>query len=128
VIVTSVENDEVKVVGEHEFTCFLCSKSAGQVRLEMQGDRPRMLISSFTGRVTSRVPEDAIDELEAALSEGDVQTLFSVDLEFAPFYCPACSESYCDEHWTSWAVFEEDGWYDSTRGKCPHGHERMLSD
>jgi hypothetical protein len=27
-----------------------------------------------------------------------------------------------------WSVFDDDGWHDSIRGRCPHGHERMLED
>lgn len=112
----------------HEFTCSECSKPAGKLKLEGKGAAARLVVSSFTGRVESQVRPEALSAVESALSEGDIQTLFEIDLEYAPFYCLSCNRCYCDEHWAFWDVFEEDGWFDATRGVCPRGHERMLSD
>ena len=42
--------------------------------------------------------------------------------------CRTCSRTYLREHWTVWNAFDDDGWHDSIRGRCPEGHERMIED
>lgn len=125
---TLEEDQDVRLLAEHEFTCSICSQLAGTVSLKMKGHKPSMHVSSFTGRVVSQVSPDAVELLNTALVKGNVRSLYMSDLEFAPFYCPRCNANYCREHWRTWDVDDEDGWYDSTRGVCPSGHERMLSD
>lgn len=54
-----------------------------------------------------------------------------LNLEAAAFYCPICDACFCTAHWKTWDVFDNDDglmWYDSIRGRCPHGHVRMLLD
>ena len=55
-------------------------------------------------------------------------SVYRLDFEFAPFYCPTRSASYRGEHCRRWDVFDDDGWHDSVRGRRPQGHERMLED
>jgi hypothetical protein len=125
---TSKKNLEYKILAEHEFKCSLCSSSAGKVSHKVKDNKSTMFISSFTGNVQSHIPPRAVSGAHKALSEGDVKTLYMMDIEFTPFYCPRCQKCYCREHWRYWDVDDENGWYDSTRGVCPVGHERMLSD
>lgn len=127
-MMASQESSDSMILAEHEFSCCLCSSSAGKVVLEMKDDRATMFIFSFTGNVRSHVPLSALPNAQMALSKGIVQTLYEIDIEFTPFYCPRCQKCYCKEHWRYWDVDDEDGWYDSTQGVCPAGHERMLSD
>ena len=87
-----------------------------------------MFISSFTGSVQSIIQRNAVSIVKKALFDGDARPLYLIDIEFTPFFCPACNKCYCKEHWRFWDVDDEDGWYDSTRGMCPAKHERMLSD
>jgi hypothetical protein len=54
--------------------------------------------------------------------------LYALELESVPFYCPGCGKCYCLAHWRTWNSFDSDGWHDSFRGVCPHGHQRMLLD
>jgi len=65
------------------------------------------------------------------ISSGKVRAVFEFDLELVPSYCPQCKAIYCSKHWHCWDVFDDDDgsmWHDSIRGRCPHGHERMLED
>jgi hypothetical protein len=65
--------------------------------------------------------------IEAALKAQDVEALYKIDPEFAPFLCHRCHKSYCKSCWTVWVEFDE-VFYDCTRGRCPKGHERVMDD
>jgi hypothetical protein len=108
-----------------EFPCSLCERVAGTAWLESDAQAAR---ESVGGRMWMAITREQRRALQAALKTGDPAALFAVDLEFAPFWCPKCAASYCGEHWVRWSVFDDDGWHDSIRGRCPHGHERMLED
>ena len=108
-----------------EFACSLCEAVAGTVWLESDA---RVARESFTSRLWLAVNGGELTALRAALRAGDAAALHAVDLELAPFWCPECAASYCGVHWVRWSVFDDDGWHDSIRGRCPHGHERMLED
>jgi hypothetical protein len=127
-IVASNSESQIETIAEHEFTCGLCDSPAGTVSLKVKDDRSMVVVSSFTGVVRVPVESHAASRAQTALASGNAQTLYNLDLEFAPFYCPRCQKCYCQDHWRYWDVDDEDGWYDSTRGSCPVGHERMLSD
>jgi hypothetical protein len=108
-----------------ELACSLCEKVAGTVWLESDAQVAR---ASFTSRLWLAVAPRDRRRLRAALCDRDVAALFALEEELAPFWCPACAASYCGAHWTRWSVFDDDGWHDSIRGRCPQGHERMLED
>ena len=108
-----------------EFPCSLCERVAGTAWLESDAKAAR---ESFSGRMWMAITREQRRALKAALRASDPAGLFAVDLELAPFWCPKCEASYCGEHWVRWSVFDDDGWHDSIRGRCPHGHERMLED
>ena len=63
----------------------------------------------------------------AALDARDAAALFAINSEYAPFWCPRCSASYCRDDFRSWVTFDK-GFYDATYGVCPEGHERKLDD
>ncbi len=119
---------EYPLVAEHEFVCGLCRSFAGIVRLFRAADSGEIERVSFTSELTGVVGASAIEDLQAAILLGDAKRLYRLDLEYAPFYCPVCDACFCGAHWAKWDVFDEDGWHDSIRGLCPHGHERMLED
>jgi hypothetical protein len=108
-----------------EFGCSLCDAVAGTVWLQSKAQVAR---ASFTSRLWLQVQRDQLRPLRAALRDRDARALFAVDRELAPFWCPQCEASYCGAHWVRWSVFDDDGWHDSIRGRCPHAHERMLED
>jgi hypothetical protein len=112
------------------FACAACGAPAGSLTLEGGRDSAHVLRESFTSMLTRAVGRDEFEPLRAALSGDDARALHALDVELAPFYCPDCDATYCGEHWVRWDVFDDDdpGWHDSARGRCPHGHERMLED
>jgi len=112
------------------FACAVCGGLAGSLTLEGGRDSAHVLRESFTSTLTRAVGAGEFDALLGALSDDDARALFQLDLELAPFYCPDCHATYCGEHWVRRDVFDDDDptWHDSIRGRCPHGHERMLED
>ncbi len=54
--------------------------------------------------------------------------LLKFERELIPWYCPRCDAMYGDRRWQVWDVFDEDGWHEEIRGRCPNSHERMLED
>jgi hypothetical protein len=108
-----------------EFACSRCEKVAGTVWLESDVQVAR---ASFTSRLWLQIKPGQLRALRAALRDRDVRALFAIEAELAPFWCPPCEAAYCGAHWARWPVFDDDGWHDSIRGRCPEGHERMLED
>ena len=70
------------------------------------------------------------DAVPAAMLAGDVPALLRMDDELVPFYCRECAAAYCEAHWDTCSVFDDDdpGWFDELRGRCPMGHERRIYD
>lgn len=119
---------DATLVAEYQFACSLCPQSAGEVKLYKSADGAVIVRDSFTSRLEGRVEVAQLERLRNAISSGDAKALCGIDLEYTPFYCPKCANCFCGAHWRKWDVFDEDGWHDSIRGACPHGHERMLED
>jgi hypothetical protein len=115
-------------VAEYRFACSLCQQPAGDAKLYKTAHGAVIVRKSFTSRLEGRVELAEFEPLRSAISSGDAKALFEIDLEYAPFYCPQCASCFCGAHWRKWDVFEENGWHDSIRGACPHGHERLLED
>ena len=91
----------------------------------MESD-PQVARVRFNRRLWLAVEPRQLRPLRAALREADPAALYAVDVELAPFWCPRCEASYDGASWPRWSVFHDDVWHDSCRGRCPHGHERML--
>lgn len=88
--------------------------------------------SVFINSFEERIRYDDCGRLSLAAEERDWATLDAFHPEALPWFCRTCECNYPEK---SWHVFErsdddEDGfvWLDSHRGKCPHGHERMIAD
>ena len=101
---------------------------AGAVQLFGAENNGEMVRSSFTSVMTVPVASESFARLRSIISAGDARSLFGLDFEYAPFFCPQCDACYCSDHWIRNDVFDDDGWHDSIRGTCPKGHERMLED
>jgi hypothetical protein len=112
------------------FDCAACGRQAGDLVLRGRAARAELRRESFTGTLQSPVSGEVFELLHAALENAQAEAVFRLDPEYAPFYCPTCARSYCGDHWDRWDVFDEGtpNWHDSIRGRCPHGHERMLED
>lgn len=112
---------------ERRFDCVLCGRACGLLRLFDNGDVATHTFTSTMGPAQP-VREGEFERLRAIVESGDAGALHAHDFEFASFYCPQCKACYCQGHWYRWDVYDDDGWHDSIRGRCPKGHERMLED
>jgi hypothetical protein len=112
------------------YPCAICGRRAGSIALFGPTTSAELRRESFTGSLRSPVSHGAFTNVREALADGGAGVVFGLDQEYAPFYCPVCSRSFCGDHWERRNVFDEDmpNWRDSIRGRCPHGHERMLED
>jgi hypothetical protein len=122
------------------FACARHGTEAGVVKLYRRfSEDSSLVIESFAGRAWHRIPlpEDAdtlgdpvAEALQDVLAQADAVGLLLLDPSWAPFYCVDCRKSYCGACWRTWEVYDDDfpDWIDQTRGVCPEGHERMLSD
>ena len=113
------------------FGCSMCSRVAGQFRLQRGSAGWVLYRLSFTSDMGGT--RGGPDELEALREAREAQSplpLYRLDLEWTPFYCPDCDACYCGDHYRHWDVFDDDDshFHDSIRGCCPKGHERMLED
>jgi hypothetical protein len=117
----------VGLLASHAWACDICSGAAGSIALDERGEVRR---ESFTSELKLGLAEDAAGQLRTALATGDAAAVYALDIELAPWWCPACRKSYCRDHWLRGDVFDEEEphWHDSIRGRCPEGHERMLED
>lgn len=116
------------LAASHDFPCVVCGASAAVVELFLSGTRGTIIRSSFTSRLEAPLDQTSFTAVEKAVTSGDAAALYRCDREFAQFYCPDCGQSYCGRHWACRDVFDDDGWHDSIRGRCPKGHDRMLED
>src|SRR6266852_6197538 len=96
-------------IAEHRFACCRCSELAGVVQLFGAQHDAEIVRTSFTSRLTGRVSPASFERLRQAIVNGDARALYSLDLEFAPFFCPQCNDCFCGGHWRRWDVFDEDG-------------------
>ena len=113
---------------EVSFSCAECGAVAGVVRLRTSELGVCLEVSSFTSelKVPARELSRSIEQLQCAMRSA--QSLYELDFELAPYYCPTCELTFCGAHWRTRDVFDEDGFHDSIRGVCARGHERMLED
>jgi hypothetical protein len=111
-----------------EFLCSLCLQNAGVLQLFGEPEDTKLKLDGFMSSREMKIPIRSFEPLHSALTRGDARATHALNLEYAPFFCPQCNACYCGNHWQKWDVFDEDGWHDSIRGRCPKGHERMLED
>ena len=127
------------------FVCAACTRPAATVQLippglpdprfspEPPGVPPGIAsifiehyrVSIDGGPVT--VTHVASQAAQSAVHAADPEALYSLDREFAPFWCPKCRDCYCETHWSLEEIYDEAGW-DYTLGTCPRGHRRKLID
>jgi hypothetical protein len=114
------------------YTCARHGTQAGSLHLHRIGDGSAWLLveEGFLGKTSMRLSAGEADRVAQVLQRADAAALYALNLEYAPFYCPTCGAVYCVECWRTFLVFADDlpGFLEETRGICPQGHERMLSD
>lgn len=117
------------------FHCKICNNTCGTIELyniPQKNDTRESLyfmmdIKGFTQQANFRLKASEFDNLIKQYSENQLQSIYLIDKEFIPFYCPECNENYCKDHWNRWTTFDE-GYYDAEFGICPNGHKRKLFD
>lgn len=112
------------------FPCARHGTPAGTVHLHEMGGDWLLVVEGFLGKMSVRLGTDDAQRVAHALERADAASLYALDLEYAPFYCPECEKVYCADCWRTFLVFADDmpGWLEETRGTCPQHHERMLMD
>ncbi|HEU4885532.1 MAG TPA: hypothetical protein VFT45_25030 [Longimicrobium sp.] len=114
------------------YPCVRHGTQAGSLHLHRIEGRSEWLLveEGFLGKTSRWLGAAAAERVARVLERADAAALYTLDLEYAPFYCPACDAVYCGECWRTFLVFADDlpGFLEETRGICPQGHERMLSD
>jgi len=111
----------------NHFACVQCGAVAATLTLNEQ---EQLIQAGFSGTITENIAPAARQKLTAAILAADVAALYRMDQFWAPFYCPACKQVYCYNHWLMQVQFDDDfpGWYDCTYGVCPQGHRRLIDD
>ncbi len=71
---------------------------------------------------------NTVETIKEILTKENWRDLYDFDHELNPWYCPECERMYAGKLWKPYDVFDDDGWHDSIRGRCPKGHDRMLED
>lgn len=121
-------------VSKASFPCSLCSKTAGIVEI-LPPEHPQSLsrgngtirISGFIGEERSVLSKSTEAAVQRCLASVDARALYTLERLWAPFYCPACSRTYCITHWTVVPEYDED-FFDHSHGYCPEGHRRLIED
>ncbi|TSD94453.1 hypothetical protein FOS14_20775 [Skermania sp. ID1734] len=125
----AIEHARVSRVARHaRFLCSLCGAAAGDIEIDTVEGPGTVVRHSFTRPVRLMLAAPGAGRLRTALGDRDSATVFALDPELAPWFCPMCRQDYCAAHWERWDVFDGDSdrSHDSIRGRCPQGHERML--
>jgi hypothetical protein len=114
-------------------SCHKCGKVSAAIELIEQSGRPALQLSGFIGIVTSmEIAQKAVDrELFnkiRMLIRTDLVELHRLDYDVFGFICRKCRCAYCIGCWENVHEIFDEGFHDETRGRCPEGHEQMLSD
>lgn len=89
--------------------------------------RGSFILDGVTGKSTWAIQADQLEQLQNLFRRGAWRELYQLDPEWLSSYCATCDVNYCRDHWETELEFD-DGFYDFTRGVCPRGHERVLTD
>jgi predicted RNA-binding Zn-ribbon protein involved in translation (DUF1610 family) len=122
------------------FHCDECGAVAATIRCLPRGlphpitgrpsEESRLVVDGFEGQLVAMIPRGAKRGIWSAVQKADPRAIWRIHDLWAPFYCPECGKSYCQQHWTMSVKFADDypGWYEETSGRCPNGHTRLLDD
>jgi len=114
-------------------SCHKCGKASAAIELIEQGRRLALQLSGFIGIVTAmEIAQKAVDrELFnkiRMLVRTDLLELHRLDYDLFGFICRKCGCAYCIDCWQNVHETFDEEFHDDTRGRCPEGHEQMLSD
>ena len=114
-------------------SCHKCGKVSAAIELIEQRRRLALQLSGFIGIVTSmEIAKKAVDremfDKIRMLVRTDLSELHRLDSDAFGFICRRCGCAYCIDCWENVHETFDEGFHDETRGRCPQGHEQMLSD
>jgi hypothetical protein len=124
---------------EYQLPCARCGVPAVTIGRAHNPDEALRLVlggSDFVyAGVTRRMALDpaAMDRIFAWLDGGDLAALHRYLADEAQIeggldaYCPECDLIYCRLHYQVREEWDE-GFFDCSRGHCPHGHSRIIDD
>ena len=114
-------------------SCQKCGKVFAAIELVEQSGQPALQVSGFIGIVTSRsiahkpVDRELFNKIRI-LIRTNLLELHRLDPDAFGFVCRKCGCAYCIDCWENVRETFDEGFHDDTRGRCPEGHEQMLSD
>lgn len=68
-----------------------------------------------------------LEKLLIAIKAEDVASLYSINTDYVPFYCPKCRVCYEYSQWFTGPIYD-DGFYDYLEATCPNGHRLKILD
>ncbi len=117
-------------------TCARCGSAAAQIALlpaapgegQMWSDRDRLIRTGFMGEVIKFGPGRDLETLFDWLAHAQYSPAREQDSDLIAFICRQCELPYCETCWVIGAPEFDEGFYDCTRGVCPHGHPQVVDD
>jgi hypothetical protein len=111
--------------------CSRCGSTAAAFTLhppEAGQGRFALRREGFLSQTTLFGSREEMATLMEALETGAWGALEGRHPDVTAFHCRACQRSFCERCWSVGEAEYDDGFYDRTRGCCPHGHEQTLDD
>ena len=112
----------------HRTKIVIDGRHEGEITISEDEQRCVLKRSGFISELTVYICKSKVGHIARLLTKQNWAALHDFDLELLPWYCPKCDILYPARSWHTWDVFDDDGWHDQVRGRCPQGHERMLED
>lgn len=115
-----------------EFDCAKCKHPALELTLIPEDARHPVQAGSNQAVLCGHGEQRCLRPGEAQviidrLQKGDLEAMVSM-LDAARVYCRHCRLLYCWDDWSNKEPIYDEGYYDYTRGVCPHGHTGIIDD
>ena len=127
---TDLANDEPDTL---TVCCHKCGKVSAAIALIEQSGRLALEVSGFIGlcyfmEMAQRAIDRELFKKIRMLVRMNLMELHSLDPDAFGFICRKCGCAYCIDCWQNVHETFDEEFHDGTRGRCPEGHEQMLSD
>jgi hypothetical protein len=102
--------------------------AVGEVWITCGDDGHYLGRTDFINNFNERIARDRVASLMFAAERQDWAEIDRFHPEALPWFCRRCKCNYPSTAWRITPRFDDDGFLDSYRGRCPEGHERMIAD
>ena len=92
---------------------------------ESIGGVGQIIIKGFLQNCSMPLAPTTYQQVAAALRSGDLEVLYTLNKDYAPFYCRRCPGVFCAPHYDLEEVWDEAG-PDYWHGACPNGHGKFI--